>query len=245
MAYRDDTDALRARVAELEQKLSLSEALVEKLLGRGPGTTTRKPDSLVGEVVHAVDEATFDVSLDAEALEALARVARERLGLAIARESASVRGTRTTNAWLGESPADSAFGVASNEHGASLRLETDLRRLPVIVALGPVLGIMLAVPLVLYQGNELQHFRETVSLGVSASVVLLSMLFGTLASRVLASRLARRARELHQGVWAAMLEIVRREGKLARVRVEAPLEETASSHDDAILHARGRKEHAR
>ncbi len=231
VAYRDDTDALRARVMELEQRLALSEALVEKLLGRGPGTITRKPDSLVGEVVHAIDEASFEVSLDPPTLEAIARVARERLGLVVVDRGGSLEGTRTERAWLAESPPEGAFGVATNEHGTSLRLESDVRRLPVIVTLGPVLGAMLSMPLVLWQWNALHHFRETISIGTSLGVVVLTMLLGAFASRALAGRAAKRAMERHRGVWAALLEIVRREGKLPRVRVASP-DERERAHEE-------------
>jgi hypothetical protein len=218
MAYRDDNEALRARVAELERKLALSEALVERLMGRGGGTATRKPDSLVGEVVHRVDETSLDVTLDAAGLASAKRLVEARLAHLVKERDGVLEGWRTQWAFLAEREAP-AFGLATNEHGTSLRLETDLRRLPVLVTLGPVLGTLLAMPLVAWQWNELHHFRETVSMATSFSVVMLTMVLGTVASRSFARRLAKRANELHQGVWAALLEVTRAHAQLPRVRV--------------------------
>lgn len=236
MAYRDDNEALRARVAELERKLALSEALVERLMGRGGGTATRKPDSLVGEVVHRVDETSLDVTLDAAGLAAAKRLVEARLAHLVKERDGVLEGWRTRWAFLGERGDAPAFGLATNEHGTSLRLETDLRRLPVLVTLGPVLGTLLALPLVVWQWNELHHFRETVSMSTSFSVVMLTMVLGTVASRSFARRLAKRANELHQGVWAALLEVTRAHAQLPRVRV-APADEegerrASSEHEE-------------
>jgi hypothetical protein len=232
VAYRDDNDALWARVAELERRLALSEALVDRLMGRGASSkATRKPDSLVGEVVHRVDETTMDVTLDEAGLEAAANVVRARLGHDVTLAGTSLEGVRTRLGAFGERRAG-AFGLATNEHGTSLRLETDLRRLPLLVALGPVLGAMLSMPLVLWQWSELHHFREAVSVSTSMSVLVLTMVLGTVATRVIANRIARRENELHRGVWAALLEITRAHAHFPALRVEAPTEEAREATDD-------------
>ncbi|MBN8615857.1 MAG: hypothetical protein J0L92_35010 [Deltaproteobacteria bacterium] len=237
MAYRDDNDALRARVAELERRLALSEALVDRLMGRGASSkATRKPDSLVGEVVHRVDETTMDVTLDEAGLEAAANVVRARLGHDVTQGVASLEGARTRLGALGERRVG-VFGLATNEHGTSLRLETDLRRLPLLVALGPVLGAMLSMPLVIWQWSEFHHFREAVSMSTSMSVLVLTMVLGTVATRVMANRIARRENELHQGVWAALLEITRTHARLPAVRVAAPTDESRDAPEDEPEHA--------
>lgn len=222
MAYRDDNEALRARVAELEQRLALSEALVERLLGRDARSShSSKPDMLVGAVVHRVDTTSFDVALDEEGLEAAANVVRARLGHAVTRTGSSLEGARTRGSWLGERRGG-AFGLATDANGTSLRLETDLRRLPIVVAIGPVLGALASLPLVLWQMDRFHHFEEALSPSTSLPIVALLMLLGTLASRLWAGRLARREDELHRGVWAALLEISRAHARLRAVRVEAP-----------------------
>ena len=102
-----------------------------------------------------------------------------------------------------------------------------------LVALGPVLGTLLSLPLVIWQWNELHHFRETVSTATSFSVVLLTMLLGMFASRSFARHLARRADELHQGVWAALLEVTRAHAQLPRVRVHDAVGEPGSATTDS------------
>lgn len=224
VAYRDENEALRSRVAELERQLALSEGLVQRLLGKDAGSRkTSTPDSIVGEVVHRVDEASLDVSVDDAGLEAIRRVVETRLGCSVSRDGRELRGTRVRLAGLA-GRRDGAFGLATSVHGTWLRLETDLRRLPVLVALGPVVGAATSLPLILWQMSRFHHFQPAMSLWVTMAVAALLMLLATVVARAVAKRLARRARDEHDGVWATLLELTREHARL-KARVGAVAED--------------------
>jgi hypothetical protein len=229
VAYRDENEALRSRIAELERQLSLSEGLVQRLLGKDPRSKkTSRPDVIVGEVVHRVDETSLEVWLDDAGLDAIQRAVEVRLGHAIQREGRELRGSRARLAALAEH-REGAFGLGTNEQGTWLRLETDLRRLPVLIALGPVLGALTSLPLVLWQMDRFHHFEPGMSLSVTMPVIALLMILGTVVTRGIAKRLARRAGEEHDGTWATLLELTREHARpKARVEIEGEGEEAVA-----------------
>lgn len=239
MAYRDDNEALRARVAELERRLALADTLIARLTGKDASSrVTRRPDSIVGAVVHHVDELRLDVGLAEDGLVAATRVAEERLGLVVTRVGTELRGRRARLGALGERGGQGALSIAPGPDGTTLRLETDLRRLAVVVALGPVMGALASAPMILWQMNQLHHFEPAVSAQVTLPIVVLLMVLGTVVTRGLANRLARREGERHQGVWAALLEIAR-EQALAQPRVRAGAVEESDDGGDEQAFERG------
>lgn len=240
MAYRDENEALRARVEELERRLAASEELVARLTGKHPGSrATRKPDSLVGEVVRSIDETTLSGELDAEGLAAMQRVLGERLGLSVTPERGGLRGARTRGAWLAEGGGAGAFSLSLAPGGLAMRLDTDLRRLPVLVALGPMIGVLVSSPLVLWQFYRFHHFESAMSMSVSMPLVALLMVLGTALARGLARRAARRAAEAHAGAWATLLEIAR-ERALVVPRVRAAAVEASDEGGEEEAFERGR-----
>lgn len=86
MTYRDENDALRARVSELEEQLQASNAKVAELSGQAPkeavteGETLGAPTSL-GAPSSLVLERWLDLTPTTEGYEVIARIVRERLGL--------------------------------------------------------------------------------------------------------------------------------------------------------------------
>jgi len=239
VAYRDDNEALRGRVAELERRLALADALIARLTGKDVSSrVTRRPDSIVGEVVHHVDELGLEVRLTEDGLAAAARVAEERLGLVVTREPTVLRGRRSRLRALGERGGEGALSIASGSEGTRLRLETDLRRLPIVVALGPVMGALASAPMILWQMSQLHHFEPAVSAQVTLPIVALLMILGTVIARGAANRLARREGERHQGVWASLLEIAR-EQALAQPRVRTAAVEESDEGGEEQAFERG------
>jgi len=239
VAYRDENEVLRGRVAELERRLALADALIARLTGKDASSrVTRRPDSIVGAVVHHVDEVRLDVGLAEDGLAAATRVAEQRLGLVVTRLGAELRGRRSRLALLGERGGEGALSIGSAREGSTLRLETDLRRLPIVVALGPVMGALCSAPLILWQINELHHFQPTVSAMVTLPIVVLLMVLGTLVARGVANRLARAEGERHQGVWASLLEIAR-EQALAQPRVRTAAVEESDEGGEEQAFERG------
>ncbi len=239
MAYRDENEALRGRVVELERRLALAEALIARLTGKDASSrVTRRPDSIVGAVVHHVDEVRLDVGLAEDGLAAAGRVAEQRLGLVVTRLGAELRGRRSRLAALGERGGDGALSLASTPEGTTLRLETDLRRLPIVVALGPVMGGLASAPMILWQMGQLHHFEPAVSASVTLPIVVLLMVLGTIIARGVANRLARAEGERHQGVWASLLEIAR-EQALAQPRVRSAAVEESDERGEEQAFERG------
>lgn len=239
MAYRDENEALRGRVAELERRLALADALIARLTGKDASSrVTRRPDSIVGAVVHHVDEVRLDVGLSEDGLASASRVAEERLGLVVTRAGAGIRGRRARLAALGERGGEGALSIGTDPEGTTLRLETDLRRLPVVVALGPVMGGLASAPMILWQMDQLHHFQPAVSAWVTLPLVVLLMVLGTVIARGVASRLARAEGERHQGVWASLLEIAR-EQALAQPRVRTAAVEESDEGGEEQAFERG------
>jgi hypothetical protein len=231
VAYRDENEALRSRVRELERELAASEGRVQRLLGKsGAPKRAFTADSIVGEAVHRVDEVTLDAPLDDAGLDAIQRVVEARLGHAVVREGRELRGTRIRLAALADR-SDGAFALTTNEHGTWLRLESDLGRLPIVVPLGPVLGVLTSLPLIVWQMHRLHHFQPAVGMGFTMTVLVVSMILATVVVRAFAKRLARRAREAHDGAWATVLELAR-DHALPRARVEVIAEEPTHEASD-------------
>jgi hypothetical protein len=231
-AYRDENEALRAKLTHLEDELAAERAHVARLKGLVEAGPPKKVDALVGEAVHHVDETELEGVLPQEALEAMARVVRSRgeLEVSVQGELGAGSGAAVTGRARGLSGLDGpkSFSLERGAGSTKLRLETDLRNLPVAVALGPVLGGLSSLPYVLYQMDLLHHFEPGESLGSTMSVAAAFTVCGTIAARWLAQRRARRLRERHQGLWATVLE-------LAREHIEAPVRaRVAEPNEDEV-----------
>lgn len=228
-AYRDENEALRAKLTHLEDELAAERAHVARLKGLVEAGPPKKVDALVGEAVHHLDETELEGVLPQEALEAMARVVRSRGELEVSvHEGRAGSGAAVTGRARGLSALDGpkSFTLERGAHATKLRLETDLRNLPVAVALGPVLGGLCSLPYVLYQMDLLHHFEPGESLGSTMSVAAAFTVCGTIAARWLAQRRARRLRERHQGLWATVLELTREHIQTpVRARVAEPNED--------------------
>ena len=75
MSYRDDSDALRAKLALKEEELADAQAKLAAL--QGPGSK-QKSNAFLGAPTKLIDERSFEGTLSDKRLEAIIRVLRER-----------------------------------------------------------------------------------------------------------------------------------------------------------------------
>lgn len=234
-AYRDDAEALRARVAQLEDELASARAKVARLEGRVPRSTARR-DPLFGAPLHQLDEASVDGPLDRAALEALARVLRARTGHPVSVDAAGLKARARGLAAL-DGPKS-----ATADASGRLRLETDVSRLPVVLALGPALGLLASMPLVLWQFFSFHDFEEGLGLGLTLALSGAMAVLTALGTWLVARGRAQAMQQAHDGLWATLLEVAQQH-HASRVRVEASAEATPeeAAHDEARRLAEARR----
>ena len=225
--YRDDNAALQAKVAELEGELAASKSHVDRLKGltRAP----KKNDSLVGAPVHHLDTLTLPGVVSDAGCAAIARVLESRLGLSTSIGQGSVTGA--ARGWLA-ADGRKTFSLSREGDETRLRLETDAQRLPVLVALGPLLGGLSSLPYALWQMNLLHHFEPGESLTVTLAIAAGSTVFVGWLTRAWAKRRARALGRAHDGAWAAVTELSR-ERQAPQVRV-AVRDAQAAVAEDAL-----------
>lgn len=83
MGYRDETETLRARVAELEGELEDARDTIGRLTGQASAPQTRASEErgrIAGGPTHVRYERELDLELTDEGLEAIAEVIRARFG---------------------------------------------------------------------------------------------------------------------------------------------------------------------
>jgi hypothetical protein len=139
------------------------------------------------------------------------------LGLSTSIGQGSVTGA--ARGWLA-ADGRKTFSLSREGDETRLRLETDAQRLPVLVALGPLLGGLSSLPYALWQMNLLHHFEPGESLT------------GTL-TRAWAKRRARSLGRAHDGAWAAVTELSR-ERQAPRVRVAVRDAQDAVAEDALV-----------
>lgn len=219
--YRDEDGALRAQVDALKSQLRDAHGRIDALEGRGEAPEPSDP--LVGAPLR--HESTVAMPDDETSRAALARIVRARTGYVIgpSGRSASAVGL---DAWDGDK------GVRLDERGATIT--TDASRLPIAVVLGPIAGMLGALPLVIHEWASLHDFDHAASIGVTLGVTAAAAVVGAIVGRVAAKGRARRLAERHRGLVATLREAA------PRVRVEVTAAEAEEEHE-ATRPARARE----
>lgn len=233
-AYRDDAEALRARMAQLEDELAAARATIARLEGRVPRAGGARRDPLLGAVLRQRDEASLEGPLDAAALEALGRVLRARTGHAV---SVGAQGLKAEARGLAALDGPKSVTV---ERSGQLKLETDASRLPIALALGPALGLFGAMPLVLWQFFLFHDFEEGLGLGPTLAIAAAMAALTSLGVWLLARWRAQAMQQAHEGLWATLLEVAQQH-RAPRVRVEASAPADEASRDEARRAAEARR----
>ena len=228
--YRDETESLRAKVTELEEKLASAEAEAAKLRGETVASAAGEasPDVLVGEPLHLVSEIDLPFAISDAGYEAIANLVRER--------------RKTQVSQVGRSLTAPQFSLTAGEGWTRVRLETDLRSFRGTVLAGPTLAAIFA-------GLPVTGIVLDLSTHLGTSPWHLAWLLpsilgaGALAMRAVAQRGARNGRATHEGVVAGIREIadkhrMKPEASIANVRVEAPSDVDAELDEPAVASKR-------
>ncbi len=224
--YRDETETLRARVEELEGKLSGAQAEIAKLRGEeAPVTPAASRDPLVGEVLHHVDERQLDFQVSERGYEAIASLVRERL--------------RGQVAQVGRSLTGPGFSLTAGEGWTRVRLETDERSLRAAVLSGPVMtGLFAGLPTLGLLLDLGQH--AAISPWHAAWAIPAILIGGGVGMRAVAARRARARKTAHDALLAAIVSLAEEhrivDEKVVRVRVA--VEEGAGEPEEAAAEER-------
>ncbi|MBN8615856.1 MAG: hypothetical protein J0L92_35005 [Deltaproteobacteria bacterium] len=208
--YRDETESLRAKVTELEEKLASAEAEAAKLRGEtsAPVADTQR-DAVLGEPLHLVSEIDLPFAISDAGYEAIANLVRERRKVQVSQ--------------VGRSLTAPGFSLTAGEGWTRLRLETDLRGLRAGVFAGASMGgIFLSLPVM---GVVLDMATHMGTSPWHLAWLLPSIVAGSgLGMRALARRTARSGRAGHEGVFAGIRELAEahRATPITKVRVEQP-----------------------
>jgi hypothetical protein len=231
MTYRNEGEALRARVEQLEESLADAEARIAKLSGE---TTSDEVAREISEsrILRAPAKVTLTRTLpyeiDVEGYEAIAALVRERLKVEVSQVGRSL----TT-------PRD-VFSLRTEGGRTTLRLHGDWSQLGgAVVSVGGLTSFLGGLPIVGVLHDVGMH-HPAVSMLHAAWIVpalVTSAIWGT------QRRLARTAREklaLHQGTFEAVLALaekhaIRKPAPRARVAVDdrtgEPQEDAAAEND--------------
>lgn len=219
VGYRDETETLKARVAELEARLEESEDTVARLLGTAPAgsspTEIVEPPSRVLDGPSAITlTRELDVELDDEGLEAIAAFLRTRDG-------ADVR-------QVGRSLHAPGFSLEQRGGKARVSMTADYRGF----ALGAASLATLGGGFTAFAAFAIAHDAFARSLA-EWHILWLAPLFIAMAfvfARRLASGRARDAATKRKASFEGVVELAKRHGAkpAAKVRVE-PEEEAAEA----------------
>ncbi len=226
--YRDDAAALQAKVEELEGELADARAHIQRLLGAAPERKAPN-DSLVGAPLRHVDAVTIEGAVSDVGRAQMERVLRARLALTTTTDGGGLRAR--ADGWLA-AEGDKSFTLESAGDRSTLRLETSASALPVVVALGPVIGALSSLPFALWQMNLLHHFEPGEGIGVTLGVASACAVLGALITRTVAKRRALALERAHHGAWAALTEIAT-ERRGVRVQIADPPSEAGAEDERA------------
>lgn len=230
--YRDETENLRARVAELEAQLSASEQEVARLRGEEAATGAGgagQVDALVGEALHFVDERELPFEVTDAGYEAIAALLRQRRPGQVGQVGRTLEG--------------GGLSLTSGDGHTRVRLETDLRyrrravlSLPTLAALLgglPIVGLLL----------DLAHHTSVSPWNAAWAIPLLAGAVAVGARRNVAEH-ARTARTEHAALFEAVVSLAEKHrvthAERTRVRVAEVGEEGAD--EDARARTGRRRE---
>lgn len=223
--YRDETESLRARVVDLEEKLARAEAEAARLRGEIPPSTAPDAapsrDNVVGEPLHFVSEERFPYELDDAGFEAIASMLRARRNAQVAQ--------------VGRTLTAPGFSLRSSDGVTEVRLETDARGLRAGVFAGSMMaGLFGGLPMTGLVLDLAQH--ASISPWHLAWAIPAVMLGGGVAMRRIAAGTARKSRAGHEGVMAAVRELASthraRPAPRARVRLDDVEDDVALAEEE-------------
>lgn len=217
MSYRDESEALRARVGQLEDELARKEDTIARLRGEKAGLEAATRESaMLGGPSGVTMERELPFEIDDAGYEAIAQVVRSRLGV----EVSQVGRTLST-------PRD-VFSLRREAGATVVRVRGDwegLKGRP--IAIGAISAMFTAFPLL---GVGLDVATSTGNPWPVALVALAPILGGAAGwlGRRHAKRSAEKLLETHRGVMETVLAIAEEHAIAkapAQVRVEDEKEE--------------------
>jgi hypothetical protein len=229
VTYRNEGEALRARVDQLEDELAAAQDRIAKLSGEKTTETVARElrtSALLGASSGATLSKTLPYELDTEGYEAIAALVRERLKV----EVSQVGHALTT-------PRD-VFSLKREDGQTTIRLHGDGSGLAgSVVAAGAMTALFAGLPIVGVLHDVGMHAHDPVSSMLHAVWIVPTLVTGaTWLARKRMQRTADRTLATHQGAFEAVLALaekhaIRRDAPRARVAVEEeePIEDEGAA----------------
>jgi hypothetical protein len=226
VTYRNDSEALRARVDELEGNLAAAEDRIAKLTGAKTSDEVQREireSKLIGASSGATLAQTFPFEIDTEGYEAIAALVRERMNVEVSQvgHSLTTRGD--------------VFSLRRENGQTTLRLHGNwVSPVGSLVSVGTLSTMFLGLPALGVLLDINMHHPE-ISIVNAAWLVpsIVGAVLWPVRSRI--QKVAKTKLALHQGTFEALRALAEKhavKGDLARARVaiesEEPLEESES-----------------
>ena len=153
MTYRDDNDALRARVEKLETDLAESRSTVERLRGEAaPASSLVSNSRWLGVPARFERDELLPFEISDQGYERIAAILRARLNVQVSQVGRSLH-------------APPAFSLDREGAGTRIRMKGDWSGLAIGVPVGAFLGLLLpGMPAIAFFANAAQHGLRIVAL---------------------------------------------------------------------------------
>jgi hypothetical protein len=227
VSYRDDQDAMHAKIGQLEHELATARDQIAKLEGRsvapGPATSPHSAVLAGPRTIALVRELPFEI--DEAGFEEIANAVRSRMGAQVLQVGRTLHGGQFLT-------------VRSAEGKTVVRVSASLSVLAALPFVGGGIAGTFAAMLAAAFLHDFAHLSGPAILLHLAWIVPLVGGSAGWVSRALTRRLAQRSLRLYQGVFETTLAIAERHTKRAgpRVRIEAPIEHDSQVQEQVASH---------